>query len=1044
MFNDDQLDELERLAADNQIEFKRTHSDFSLTRGLQQAQAGFIEGLTTLDLIPKEPRNTGEAIFRQLGHLSGFAPAIMKAPVIGLAKLGAKVTGQKTYGRFTQAALDGIDALDAVSFPMKASRLTKTVFNKGLEKTGADTFDFLKHGARTRAITEEALGLASATAVSSIWKGQDAIVDAYIGGAIAGGAFGGIGNFVSIGNLYKGTPQQVDQANKLLRAGVASAFMGIPSTLRNDPTEMQIYEYLLGGFFGYNTRPAREVEAAKWINKNRDPIEIFRPEKTEEWSKVSRDAQEYILRDHPMTMVMNKEGLGGSTGAALGYLERWAERTDRSPKFREAAIRHFKNNEINYTERDIQDYYRSKAAEIYKLNRQIIENAVLYNNGILNDDRIDIMDETEKQLFNINDISTKISNESTKLGTNRDVGVTIDKIAQRSLENDQPNVELFMRSIRSQFGEDIANKHDSQLRGWFRTRMQKPQNMDLVTLNVDGKTAEYRVIDKEKIGDVDIGEKYDIMPAQYLVPEAQFQLMSHVVREIYTTRDGKTNQEAVKIMQQELVKGEIVYALNQKDLAMVQNKLAENGRYIVHGIKDKDHVLTSRFRDEGLTLDNVFDILSNVAPRSEVEAAYKRSLAGEKQLFGDSKRTEELHERKWISNLVNMAEMNSLRIEDSWIMFDPDTNYGKSVADLNKRMSLFTNRMTPMVKQSFENVRGMPNGEKFNVIIVEDIGLKSDTDGLIEFRSDMLDAQNIAMGRDPKVTGHNKPVIAAKNELGFLATKSNGQEAFPALNDWMMANDVHAIIYKSSAKLRGQNKASNLEYKDGNYSSTDLNKISLPIETLQISSGTYENTRKDTKGASVPMQLSGQSNEQQAFGFADIYIDKLLRPSLQGSRDGRKIVENFKKNEDVDAFAEQYNKNNIRMEELPFDFVMDILLNKPDSKIGKLLSDRLMRLEVEGALDTTSAETFEFDSDAGFKTFHETNSLLAEALRGTFVAKHTMIFNKKNYFNALRKYAVKRFSNPHIETAGKSILKGFRPEMLNYADIDPYSITQPL
>ena len=1042
MFNDDQLDELERLAADNQIEFKRTHSDFSLTRGLQQAQAGFIEGLTTFDLIPKEPRNTGEAIFRQLGHLSGFAPAIMKAPVIGLAKLGAKVTGQKTYGRFTQAALDGIDALDAVSFPMKASRFTKGVFNKGLEKTGADTFDFLKHGARTRAITEEALGLASATAVSSIWKGQDAIVDAYIGGAIAGGAFGGIGNFVSIGNLYKGTPQQVDQANKLLRAGVASAFMGIPSTLRNDPTEMQIYEYLLGGFFGYNTRPAREVEAAKWINKNRDPIEIFRPEKTEEWSKVSRDAQEYILRDHPMTMVMNKEGLGGSTGAALGYLERWAERTDRSPKFREAAVRHFKNNEINYTERDIQDYYRSKAAEIYKLNRQIIENAVLYNNGILNDDRIDIMDETEKQLFNINDISTKISNESTKLGTNRDVGVTIDKIAQRSLENDQPNVELFMRDIRSQFGEDIANKHDSQLRGWFRTRMQKPQNMDLVTLNVDGKTAEYRVIDKEKIGDVDIGEKYDIMPAQYLVPEAQFQLMSHVVREIYTTKGGKTNQEAVKIMQQELVKGEIVYALNQKDLAMVQNKLAENGRYIVHGIKDKDHVLTSRFRDEGLTLDNVFDILSNVAPRSEVEAAYKRSLAGEKQLFGDSKRTEELHERKWISNLVNMAEMNSLRMEDSWIMFDPDTNYGKSVADLNKRMSLFTNRFTPMVKQSFENVRGMPNGEKFNVIIVEDIGLKSDTDGLIEFRSDMLDAQSIAMGRDPKVTGHNKPVIAAKNELGFLATKSNGQEAFPALNDWMMANDVHAVIYKSSAKLRGQNKVSNLEYKDGNYLSNDLNKISLPIETLQISSGTYENTRKDTKGASVPMQLSGQSNEQQAFGFADIYIDKLLRPSLQGSRDGRKIVENFKKNEDVDAFAEQYNKNNIRMEELPFDFVMDILLNKPDSKIGKLLSDRLMRLEVEGALDTTSAETFEFDSDSAFKTFHETNRQLAEALRGTFVAKHTMIFNKKNYFNALRKYAVKRFANPHIETGGKSILKGFRPEMLNYADIDPYSITQ--
>ena len=77
MFNDDQLDELERLAQDNQINFKRTQSDFSLRRGLQQAQAGFIEGLITFDLIPKEPRNTGEAIFRQLGHLAGFAPAIL-------------------------------------------------------------------------------------------------------------------------------------------------------------------------------------------------------------------------------------------------------------------------------------------------------------------------------------------------------------------------------------------------------------------------------------------------------------------------------------------------------------------------------------------------------------------------------------------------------------------------------------------------------------------------------------------------------------------------------------------------------------------------------------------------------------------------------------------------------------------------------------------------------------------------------------------------------------------------------------------------------
>ena len=753
MFSDDQLDELERLASDNQIDFKRIESNFSLRRGLQQAQAGFIEGLTTFDLIPKEPRNTGEAIFRQLGHLSGFAPAIMKAPVIGMAKLGAKITGNKTYGRFTQAALDCIDALDAVSIPMIASRKTKSLFEKGLTKSGAESFDFLKRGARTRAITEEALGLASATAVSSIWKGKDAVVDAYIGGAIAGGAFGGIGNFVSVGNLYKGTPAQVEQANKLLRAGVASAFLGVPATLRGEPTEMQIYEYLLGGFFGYNTRPARETEAAKWINRNRNPEEIFRPEKSDDWTKVSKDAQQFILYDHPMTQPLNSEGLGGSSGAALKYLEKWAERTGKPPKFREAAVRHFEKNKIKYTEQDIQDYYRTKAAEIYKINRAVIENALVYNNAILNDERIDQMDSAEKELFNINDMSKRISKTSEALGTSRDVGSRIDTMAQESVRDGEPNVEIFMDRIESEFGRDIARKENAQLRGWYRSRMQKPQEQDLVTITVGGKTSTYRKITKEKIGDVTVGEKFDKMPATYLVPEAEFQLMTHVVKEVLGERGG-VEQQAIKIMEQNLVKGEIVYSLGKNDLAMLQNTLAENDRYIVHGIKDKDHVLTSRFRDEGLTLDNVFDILSNIETRDNIETSYKRSLALEKQIYGDTPEVEALHERKWISNVVNMAEMNNLKIEDAWAIIDPDQNFGKSVADLNKRMSLFTNRMTPMVSESFRGVDGMNDGKDFNVIIVDDVGLPSDTDGMIQFRTDMLDASSRTMGRNPKITGH--------------------------------------------------------------------------------------------------------------------------------------------------------------------------------------------------------------------------------------------------------------------------------------------------
>ena len=389
--------------------------------------------------------------------------------------------------------------------------------------------------------------------------------------------------------------------------------------------------------------------------------------------------------------------------------------------------------------------------------------------------------------------------------------------------------------------------------------------------------------------------------------------------------------------------------------------------------------------------------------------------------------------------------MNNLPIEQAYIILDPNLNYGKSVADLNKRITLMGNRMTPMVASSFKNIEGTGEGRKLNTIIIKDRNTTgdSDVDGLMEFRSDVTNASLKAMGRNVNNTGHFKPVIAAKTNKGFLATKSNGQEAFPNLNEWMKANNIHVVMSESSAKLRGSNEMSELSYKNGNYSSNKLNVIEVPIDTLQISSGTYENTYKDTrKGTGLPMQFWSQANEQQAKGFSDVYIKNVLMPSINGTERSVKIVNNFKTNKDIKEFSKEYEKAELRLEELPLDFVLEKLTVEPDTPIGKFLSDRLMKLDLKGEFEKTANESFEFDSDSAFREYHDVNRLLANALEGTFVAKHSMTFNKNNYFNALRKYVTKRMSNPHIETAGKSWLKGYRPEMLNYADIDPYSITQ--
>ena len=93
LFNDDQLDELQRLAEEQSINFKPIRQEFSLRNVVEQATSGFMEGLTTIP-VGDHPRTTYESIAHSLGHLVGFAPGILAGPLSatakGSVKLGAK------------------------------------------------------------------------------------------------------------------------------------------------------------------------------------------------------------------------------------------------------------------------------------------------------------------------------------------------------------------------------------------------------------------------------------------------------------------------------------------------------------------------------------------------------------------------------------------------------------------------------------------------------------------------------------------------------------------------------------------------------------------------------------------------------------------------------------------------------------------------------------------------------------------------------------------------------------------------------------------
>ena len=121
-----------------------------------------------------------------------------------------------------------------------------------------------------------------------------------IHGTIAGGAFGGLGNFRQIGTLLQSkNVANHERAERMIKTGIGSMITGLPTTLQDMPIEMQLYQYLLGGFFGYQARPSYEKEGMKFYAEDiasGRPDRVFYPEKNPEFDKLSKDTKSYVYK----------------------------------------------------------------------------------------------------------------------------------------------------------------------------------------------------------------------------------------------------------------------------------------------------------------------------------------------------------------------------------------------------------------------------------------------------------------------------------------------------------------------------------------------------------------------------------------------------------------------------------------------------------------------------------------------------------------------------------------------------------------------------
>jgi len=276
---------------------------------MSQAGKGWFAGFTTLNIdhgnADAQPRTSWERIARSLGHLGGFIgyiPGLSILSKVGKAsKLATnlmKIRGHSIPLMAGKAATAGI------------KKTAVALSKKGINKKGEAVNAVSKFMDTVPGdMVEGALNLGIASGVSSWQDGIHAVADSMIGGGVAGAGFRAIGNLIKVpgakpvlpGTKLKDlTKAQVNE--KVLKGIAGSLMMGLPATLRGATTEEQIYDYLLGAFFGQGEQYIKNRRAIEHLYKMKakykDPesgvIGTAHPELVEGWEHMDSQTKELI------------------------------------------------------------------------------------------------------------------------------------------------------------------------------------------------------------------------------------------------------------------------------------------------------------------------------------------------------------------------------------------------------------------------------------------------------------------------------------------------------------------------------------------------------------------------------------------------------------------------------------------------------------------------------------------------------------------------------------------------------------------------------
>jgi len=875
-FNDQTVEALEQHAEYYRLPFAENNDSFMGKVGsvMKQTGAGFFEGFTTFK-TGDPPTDDAEAIARNIGHLAGFVGYVPSMPFKAIGAI-----------RLAQAA----KRLRGTSVPMVAAKyaekgvkkIVNPIYGRAIEAraaAGKTATGFLQNNV-VKDMASGAFHLGVASAVSSWQGGVDEMMDSFKHGAMTGAAFRAIGNAVQTGN---------PNADKMLRGLSASLMTGLPSTVRGETTPMQIYQYLLGAYFGVNEMPVHrrmgQQHLSKMIKKGEKD-----PELVKGWHEIDKPGQDWVVKQvERMEAPKNRlaaEILKSVKGITPEEAELRAEEYLKKQKELES---------ISFTEEGepLRDLTKEEMKEMEDSGNDVDPQIIPARLSI------------NAKSFVDNNMAEYLKNSTTgeRLVIASDLNDTWLNLIQKGRKDKKNPAEDMLNYISKKHPEFSPQKEDVAFwknLGFIRikqrrvplititngvprimeTQKQKNAKGKLVdvglTINDAGNkkmlNQEPKLIEEIWLMDYNkkFGQEIKVSTGAYAVLDhmvkgtptgmREFELNKYVdyIAKVEAVKQGRAfpNKEDSQVAQQRYNKeiGNLMGFMNAKKRNM----------YYYGGRGDAPKLFFVKYHPDmpvgNASIGKAMTKIKASMRKSGVTAAQLKEIDKSRQEFirkygagiGSVKRAGEMFDKSYISNAIYDARLNGYRgLEDIGKVLGKE--YINNAKAFNKRSQIwFTSgyssdpEAVAMVVEKARKGKGDVVDGNLNIKLIEDIGKEEahkigtpnsehyqSGDGAIYGRSDVIDGLN-RQGGLPEEGGANKSFIVSSDpQYGALLGKYMIHSVTPKMEKYMHDNNIHLIIPKSAAKQIGERKVGNIGWVRKR-PVIDAESYQLPIRDIKV------------------------------------------------------------------------------------------------------------------------------------------------------------------------------------------------------------------